>query len=157
MLPGWWISVWEISKVQVSWDCWSSYRVAALLLSFFQLFPNSTTGVSSFCSLVECKYLHLILSAACWVFQRAVTIDPFLWAHHSLSNSIRPWDLGLSWIPIWPVTRPPFPSALLHLCPYSSFRQKQLWVRVFDCGMATPSLTWCLVFLLEKGRALSPM
>jgi hypothetical protein len=48
MLPGWWSSVWEISGVQVNWDCWSSYRVT-LLLTFFQLFPNSTTGVCSFC------------------------------------------------------------------------------------------------------------
>jgi hypothetical protein len=40
-----------------------------LLLSFFQLFPNSTTGASSFCSLVGCKYQHLTLSAACWVFR----------------------------------------------------------------------------------------
>jgi len=76
MLPGWWSSVWEISGVQVSWDCWSSYRVA-LLLIFFQIFPNSTRGVSSFCSLVECTYLHLTLSVACWGFERAVMIGLF--------------------------------------------------------------------------------
>jgi hypothetical protein len=35
MLSVWWSSVWEISGVQVSWDCWSSYKIA-LLLSFFQ-------------------------------------------------------------------------------------------------------------------------
>jgi hypothetical protein len=87
MLSGWWLSVWEILGVQVSWDCWSSYRVA-LLLSFFQLFPNSTTVVTSFCPLVGCKYLHLTHSAACWVFQRAVMMGPFLWACHSISNSV---------------------------------------------------------------------
>jgi hypothetical protein len=81
------------------WDCWSSYRIA-LLLSFFQLSPSSTTGVSSFCPLVGCKYLHLTLLAACCVFQRTVTIGPFLWALHSLSNNVRPWDLSLSWIPL---------------------------------------------------------
>jgi hypothetical protein len=59
-LPGWWSSVWEISRVQVNGDCWSSYRV--VLLSFFQNFPNSITGVSSFCPLIGCKYLHLTLS-----------------------------------------------------------------------------------------------
>jgi hypothetical protein len=31
----------------------------ALPFSFFQLSPNSTTGASSFCTLVGCKYLHL--------------------------------------------------------------------------------------------------
>jgi hypothetical protein len=45
------------------------YRIS-LLLSFFQLFPNSTRGISSFCPLVGCKYLHLTLSAVYWVFGR---------------------------------------------------------------------------------------
>jgi hypothetical protein len=31
-----------------------------------QLFPNSTPGDPGFCPLVECKYLHLTLSATCW-------------------------------------------------------------------------------------------
>jgi hypothetical protein len=96
MLPGWWTSVWEISGIRVSWNCLSSYRVTFLLHSFFQLFPNSTTGVSCFCPLVGCKYLHLTLSAVCWVFWRAVMIDPFWWVFHSLSNSVRPWDLPLT-------------------------------------------------------------
>jgi hypothetical protein len=43
MLPGRWLSVWEISGVQVSWDCRSSHGIT-LLLSFFQLLLNSTTG-----------------------------------------------------------------------------------------------------------------
>jgi hypothetical protein len=98
MLPGCG-PVSEISGVQASRDCWSLYSVA-LLLTFFQLSPNSTTGVSSFCPLVGCKYLHLTLSAAGWVFQRAVMIGPLLWARHSLSNSVRPWDLLLGWIPL---------------------------------------------------------
>jgi hypothetical protein len=77
LLPGWWLSVWEISGVQVSWDCWFSYRVT-LLVSFFQLFPNSTTGIPGFCPLVGCKYLHLTLSAACWPFGGAVMLGFFL-------------------------------------------------------------------------------
>ena len=28
-------------------------------------------------------------------------IVSFLWAQHSISNSIRPWCLSLSWIPVW--------------------------------------------------------
>ena len=76
MLPGWWFNVWEISRVQANWDFWSSYRVN-LLLSFFQLFPNSTTGISCFCPLVGYKYMQLNLSNSCWVFQSAVMIGPF--------------------------------------------------------------------------------
>ena len=98
MLPGWWSNVWEISGVQVTWDCWPPYRVT--LLSFFLLFPNSTTVVSCFCPLLGCKYLHLTLSPACWVFHRAAMIGPFYWALYSLSNSVRLWDLPLSWIPL---------------------------------------------------------
>jgi len=64
MLPGWWSSVWDIPRLQISWHCWSSCRVT-LLLSFFQLLPNSTTGVTSFCPLVGCLHL-LALLAACW-------------------------------------------------------------------------------------------
>jgi hypothetical protein len=30
-----------------------------IFLSFFLLSPNSTTGISSFCSLVGCKYMDL--------------------------------------------------------------------------------------------------
>jgi hypothetical protein len=40
----------------------------------FSAFPNTTTGVSCFCPLVGCKYLHLTPSAACWAFQRAVML-----------------------------------------------------------------------------------
>ena len=90
------LSVWEILEVQVTFTG-SFYRVT-LLLNFFQLFSNSITGDKSFCLLVGCKYLHLILSAACWVLWRAVILGPFLWAFHSLSNSA---SLPLSWILLW--------------------------------------------------------
>jgi hypothetical protein len=95
-LPGWWASVWEISEVQVNWDCRSFYRVT-LFLSSFQLIPNSTTGISSFFPFVGYKYLHMTLSVACLVFHRAVMIGPFVWALHNL----RSWDLPLTWIPLW--------------------------------------------------------
>ena len=62
MLPDLWLSAWEISGIQVSWDCWSSYGVS--LLNFFQPFPNPTTGIPDFSPLVVCKYLHLSQSAA---------------------------------------------------------------------------------------------
>jgi hypothetical protein len=46
MLSGWWLSVWEISRVYVSWDCWSSYGVA-LLLSFFQMHTFLNASIHS--------------------------------------------------------------------------------------------------------------
>jgi hypothetical protein len=112
-----------------------------LLLSFFQLFLNSTTGVSSFCPLVGCKYLHLhSLSSAGWVFQRAVMICPFLGALLSLSNSFRPWGLPLNWILIWACHWTTFSSGSFGSC--SSFIQEQFWVRIFDYGMATLPFYW---------------
>ena len=54
------------------------------------------------------------------------------------------WD-GLC---IEPVSRPPFPQGIFSFFfPCSSFRQKQLWIRIFDCGMVTPSLTRFLLSL----------
>jgi hypothetical protein len=141
MLPGWWSSVWEILGFQVNWDCWSSYRVT--LLSFFQPFPNSTTGVLCFCPLVGCNYLPLTLLAACWVFQSVIMIGPFVWALHSFSNSVRPWDLPLSWIPLW-ACRWTFFS--LGSSPFPSLQFFQTGTNMgqsCDCGMATLSLTWC--------------
>jgi hypothetical protein len=63
--------------------------------------PNSTTVLSYFSSLVGWKYVHLTLSAACWVVWRVGMLVPILWALHSFSNSVRPWDLPLSCIPLW--------------------------------------------------------
>ena len=153
MLPGWWSSVWEILGVQVNWDCWSSYRVA-LLLIFFQLFPYSTTGVCSFCPLVGCKYLHLTYSAACWIFQRTVMIGPFLWALHNLSNSIRSLGLPISWIPLWACHWIFFSSGSSPFPSLKFFPTGTIMGQSFDCGIATPSLTWCPVFLLEVGKCV---
>jgi hypothetical protein len=135
MLSGWRSNVWEIMGVQI--NCWSSYRVA-LLLSFFLPFHNSITGVSCFCPLVGCKYLHLTLSAACWVFQRQPWYIPF--CDHSIASIIVP-GLGTS---IWagfhfgPVSGPSFLKAPLHFHPCSSFTQEQIWVRVLTVGWQPP-------------------
>ena len=61
----------------------------------------SVCVVFTFKPLKMALYLHLTLSTACWVFWRAVMLGPFLWALHNLSNSVRPWELPLSWIPFW--------------------------------------------------------
>ena len=60
-----------------SWDYWPFYGVA-LLLSFFQPFPNSDTVVLNFRPLVGCKYLLLSQAAAYWASQRAAMLDSCL-------------------------------------------------------------------------------
>jgi hypothetical protein len=137
ILPGWWYSVWEISEVQINLDCWSSYRVT-VILRFYHPFPNSTTGVSSFCQLVGCKYLHLILTTASWVFWSTVMIGLFLWAFHSLSYSVRPWKLPWSWITFWACSSTFLFSGSSPFHPWSSFRQEQIWVKLLTVEWKYP-------------------
>jgi hypothetical protein len=64
MLSVWWSSVWEISGVQINWDCWSSYRIA-ILLSFFQ--PSLIQQQRSAAS------VHWLGASICiWLFQMLV-------------------------------------------------------------------------------------
>jgi hypothetical protein len=141
MLPSWCVSIWEVSGVQINWDCCYSYRVACFSSSFSLLY--STTVFSSFCSLVRCKFLHLTLSAACLVILSAVMLGPFFWVPHSLINQSLE---ASSWAGshFGPVTGPSFPQAPLHFHPCSSFRQEQLWVRVLTVGWQTPPSFYAL-------------
>ena len=131
MLPGWWSSVWKTLQVQVNWDCWSSYRVT-LLLSFFQFFPNSTTEVSSFCPFVGCKYLHLTLSAACWVFWSAAIIGPFF--EPSIASIIVSGLETFLWTgpQFGPFAKPSFPHAPFHFYLYKFFQIRTIMGKSFD-------------------------
>jgi hypothetical protein len=70
-----------------------------------------------------------------------------------------------SWASSWtefqlePVTGLSSLQAPLHLCPYSSFRQEQLWVRALNLAWQPHPSTWCLVFPLEMDSTstLSPL
>jgi hypothetical protein len=64
MLPGWWSGVWEISGVQVNWDCWSSYRVALSSASSSFSLTQPQGSASS---------VHWLLTNICiWHFQLLV-------------------------------------------------------------------------------------
>ena len=85
----------------------------------------------------------------------SVMIVLFLWVLHSFSNSVRPWGLPLSWIPLWAchwtlfsLGSSPFPSLQF-------FQTGTIMSQSFDCGMATPFLIWCPIFLLEVGSISS--
>jgi hypothetical protein len=47
MLPSWCSSIWEISRVQVNWDCWSSCRVSLLLYSLLLSSDTPEEGIRS--------------------------------------------------------------------------------------------------------------
>jgi hypothetical protein len=64
MLPVWWSSIREILKIQVNWDCWSSYRIP-LHLGFFQ--PSLIQQQGSAAS------VHWLDANICiWLFQLRV-------------------------------------------------------------------------------------
>ena len=58
MLFGWWLSLWDLPVVQVSWFFWSSYGVA---IPFSSSSPSSNHSilVPNLNPVVGCKYLHL--------------------------------------------------------------------------------------------------
>ena len=100
MLSVWWSNVWEISGLQINWDCWSSYRIT-LPLSYFQPSLIQQQGSAASVHWLSAN-ICIWLSAVCWGFWRVVISEgPFLWVLHSLSNSIRPWNLLLTRIPLW--------------------------------------------------------
>jgi hypothetical protein len=105
----------------------SRLRLLVFLLdrSFPQLLtsiPNSTRAVICFCQLIGCKYLHLTLSAACWVIQSAVMIGPF--CEHSIASVIMSGLRTSPWAGshFGPVPGPSFPQPLLHFHLCNSFR-----------------------------------
>ena len=55
---GWWLSLWELPGVQVSWHCCSSYGVV-IPFSSFKPSPNSSIGLLDLSAMVGCEYLHL--------------------------------------------------------------------------------------------------
>jgi hypothetical protein len=129
---------WEILEVQVSWECWSSHW-AALLLSFFQPFLNSTTGVPGFCPFVSASDSFSCLLG----LSEGSHARLLLQAYHSVSNSVRPQGLLLSWIPIWTCH---WTSFLSRSSPFLSLQFLQTGTIL---GQNCSPLTWCSVFLLE--------
>jgi hypothetical protein len=78
---------------------------------------------------------------------------------HSIRNSVRSWGLPLSWIPLWDCCWIFFSSDSSPFPSLQFFQTETIMGQSFDCGMATPPLTWCPIFLLEVGStsSLSPV
>jgi len=62
MLFAWWLSLWELQEVQVSWYL-LVFQWGCHLLQL-QSFPNSSIRVNYLNPMVRCKYLYLSQSAA---------------------------------------------------------------------------------------------
>jgi hypothetical protein len=59
MVPGWWLSVWKISGVQVIWDCWSSYGItpSSVSSSFSLIQPQGSLASVHYLGV----YIHIWL------------------------------------------------------------------------------------------------
>jgi hypothetical protein len=57
ILPGWWSSVWEISGVQVNWDCWSSYSLASSIFSLIK--PQDSEAAAHWLGVHICIWKQL--------------------------------------------------------------------------------------------------
>jgi hypothetical protein len=82
-----------------------------------------------------------------------------LWALHKLHNSVRSWGLSLSWTPLCACLWTFLSSGFAPFLSLQFFQTETNMGQGFDCGTATPSLTWRPVFLLKVGSisSLSPM
>ena len=129
MLPGWWLSVWEISRVQVNWDCWSSMGLPSFSssssFSLIQTQESPTSvhwlGVSIGICLSQLLVGPLRGQLCCPVCKHTITTVIV----SGLGAS--PWD-G-SWV--GPVTGLSFTQSFIHFCPWNSFRQEQFSARDF--------------------------
>jgi hypothetical protein len=150
MPPGCWFSVWEILGVQVNWEYWSSYRVN-LLLSIFSpslIQPQGSAGSLHWlgANICICQFSLLVPSS-----RSVVILGPFLWALHNISNSVRPWDLSLSWIPLWACCWVLFSSGSSSFPFLQFFQIGTIMGQSFNCRMATP-LPHLMPHLLPGGR-----
>jgi hypothetical protein len=72
-LFGWWVSLWELWGVHISWHLWSSYWVA-IPLSSFNLSPNSYIWVPSLSPIFGSKFLLLAQKATGRASQRTAML-----------------------------------------------------------------------------------
>ena len=88
MLFGWWLGLWELPGIRVSWDCWSSYGVT-ISFSSFSPSPNSFLGVSNLSPMHGCQYLCLSQSAAGRASQRTAMLDNSYKGKHLIGTGFR--------------------------------------------------------------------
>jgi hypothetical protein len=137
MLFGWWLSLWDLPEVQVSWYCWSSYRVV-IPFNSFNPSHHSSIDVPNLIPMVEYKYLNLSPSAAGKASQRTATLGSYLQEQHGISNSVmvsvHPWDESqVVWVTGWP-----FLQYLLLFCQCIFFSDTN------SSGKKNLLVSWCL-------------
>jgi hypothetical protein len=115
--------------------------MGALLLSFFQLFPNSATGITSFCPLVECKH-HLTLSRCLLCLSEGSHDRPFF-CEHTITSVIASVFGALSWIPLWAYHWTSFSSGSSPFLSLQFFQIETITRQSFECGMTGYHLIPC--------------
>ena len=126
-------------------------------------FPKCSTSLSELCLTCGCGSLHQLLGEAS---QRTVMLGSCLQAKQRIINSVRDWFLPMGLklgSLVWPAIGWPFsvsaPSlSLFHVCPCTSCRQDQFWVKGFVGGLLSLFLYWesCLSTREGHSGSISP-
>lgn len=134
--------------VQVSWDCSSSYGVVQFL-SFFHLFPNSTTGFPTsvqwlgVCILI---WLSQLLLGSLRVQPCKESVYKHIKAPAIVSSLVTsPWNESK----FGSITGLPFPQTFCHLVPAVLLARKNSLSERLIVGWQTYTSTSCPVYLLE--------
>jgi len=139
MLFGWWLTLWELPCIWVSWCC--SYGVAIPFRSFSPS-PNSSIGVPDLSPRFGSKYLHLSQSASGRVSYKTAILDSCLQVQHSISNSVKPWCPTLRWIRNWARHWMAFPSVSAPFLCLHFFYTGIILGQNFEGSLVVPSLHW---------------
>jgi hypothetical protein len=137
MLFGWWFSVWEPSRVQVSWHCWSSSRVS-ISCGLLNPPPNSSKRLRELRLMFDCGSLHMFQSAVDTASQKTFMLGSCLQVLQNIIKLVSgigscPWNRSQ----VGPVIGWPFPQSLLHLCHCTPYRQDKFWVKGFVGGLVS--------------------
>jgi len=117
----------SLSLIQPQWAAASVHWLAVnICIRLFELLIGACGRQSLLASFCE----HSIV----WVIVSGLVASPWTGSHFG------------------PVAGTPFPQALLHFYPCSSYTQGQLWVRGFDCGMASSSIPQLIPCLSTGGE-----
>jgi hypothetical protein len=148
MLPCWWLSIWEILRVQASWDCWFSVG-------------SPSSSASSRFSLVQpqgslASFHWLGVSICTWLFQ--MLIGPIRGQpnqaparKHTIASvtvsgpGASPWAESQ----IGPATGPPFPRLFFSFVPAVPLDRDNSGSEFLAVGWQPHPSTWCPILLLE--------
>jgi len=151
MFFGWWISLWEPTRLQGSWVCWSSCEVS-ILSGTLNPSLNSSTRLIELHLMFSCGSLPLLQSTAGWSHSED-RYGRFLSASRtSIINSVREWFLPTRWVRSWANHCLVIPSVSALSFPSPLLGRTNFGLKGFVCGLVSLSFQWEYCFATEGGH-----